>query len=437
MRETLKSRSAVGFMLLIAAGLGTAIGGDVTVQKGAVTGSQFVDESLVGYWQFSGNEKDSSIYGNHGTPSGQASMLKDVLELDGNGDYISIGDKDSLDFSATESFTYMVWVRATLSMDLWDMPWYKGGASRSTAGYDMELGSGAWMACISDGTGTENSIKTKTFCTAVLNSWVFLAAVVDRGSAQFRIYLNGSQVGSPTPISGFGSVANTKSATIGACSDASCPFKGRIDEVMVFKRALETWEIQQLYEKGNKRYAYYNELFLGTSTLKFGEEASISWDGANLVFDIDEPGGLGYFGSGLSATGYYARTTAYDKSRGPALNFIQDADYYLTNGQIDHSRFYGYTTYNVPDPIYEEIPLYRKRTGNDPGDYIYRDEPPEDMRGWELVTYQEKIWHTKTESALSLSAEIDVLRQALYEMKQENQSLKTELTALKAAIGVK
>ena len=253
MKEIIKSKSVAGFMVLIMVALGTLIAGDVTVKKGAVTGSQFIDESLVGYWQFSGNANDSSIWGNNGTPYGNASMTKDVLELDGSGDYVSIGDKDSLDFSATDSFTYMVWVRPNANMGAWDMPWYKGGSNSTASGYDLELGSGAWNACISDG----SSVKFKTFCTEVLNSWVFLAAVVDRGSAQFRIYLNGYQVGSPTDITGFGSVANSKSATIGAYWDGSLPFKGRIDEAMVFKRALEPWEIEQIYEKGNKCYGYY------------------------------------------------------------------------------------------------------------------------------------------------------------------------------------
>jgi len=30
-----------------------------------------------------------------------------------------------------------------------------------------------------------------------------------------------------------------------------------------------------------------------------------------------------------------------DKSKGSALNYIKDADDYLSNGEIDHKEFYG------------------------------------------------------------------------------------------------
>ena len=88
----------------------------------------------------------------------------------------------------------------------------------------------------------------------------------------------------------------------------------------------------------------------------------------------------------ISATGYLTRTSVYDKSQGSALEKIKDADDYLTNGKIDHSKFYGYTNYD-----YKEC---------------FSDEETE-------------FCETKTEEGVSLNQEIDLLRQAVYELKTE------------------
>lgn len=147
--------------------------------------------------------------------------------------------------------------------------------------------------------------------------------------------------------------------------------------------------------------------------------------------------GVGYFSGKVSATDYEYHSSVYDKSRGSALNFIQDADYYLTNGQIDHSKFYGYTTYEIPDCRYEEATIYRKQIGDNPEDCIYQENPPSDMSGWEVIKYQKEVCGRKTESAVSLNAEVDVLRQAVFELNQQNKILRDELTKIKTVVGIK
>lgn len=114
----------------------------------------------------------------------------------------------------------------------------------------------------------------------------------------------------------------------------------------------------------------------------------------------------------VSATGYITRTTVYDKSKGKALDFIQDADYYLTDNEIDHVKFYGYSgEYEIADYSKPEI---------------YIDEFGEEIT----------IYPKKTVKTVSLNKEVDVLRQAVYELKQENQTLKGEIAKLKKAVGI-
>jgi len=139
-----------------------------------------------------------------------------------------------------------------------------------------------------------------------------------------------------------------------------------------------------------------------------GKNASIYWDGTNLIFDYNttNPTALARFSGNLSAVKYDTRTSVYDKSRGDALDFIKDADDLKTDEEIDHSKFYGYDTYDVtdfdrPETIEEEVDEIDPETG----ELI-------------VVTVEKIVYpHTKTEEGVSLNAEIDVLRQAVYELK--------------------
>lgn len=50
----------------------------------------------------------------------------------------------------------------------------------------------------------------------------------------------------------------------------------------------------------------------------------------------------------ISATGYITRTSIFDKSKNP-FDYIKDADHYKENGEIKHSQFYGATKYSKID----------------------------------------------------------------------------------------
>ena len=123
----------------------------------------------------------------------------------------------------------------------------------------------------------------------------------------------------------------------------------------------------------------------------------------------------------ISASGFITRTTKYDKSRGKALDFIQDSDYYNdSQGKINHSRFYGYVNFGeVPDlkkPVESSIIEQECRT--DENNITTCDDITSN-----IITYP----FNRSEEGVSLNYEIDVLRQALYELKKENELMKTEL----------
>lgn len=203
----------------------------------------------VAHWKFdegSGTTAaDSSGVGSNGTlvngPVWTTGRLGSALSFSG-GSHVALGDPSSgrLDFG-TGSFTYAMWVNASASAGLYDMAWTKGGSSAGFPGYDLELGSGDWHACLADG--------TRVVCAAIaagrLNQWVHVAAVVDRASGLLRTYINGA-AGGTASITALGSVSGAAAASIGSGS-GSYPFIGKIDDVRLYNRALSASEVQGLF----------------------------------------------------------------------------------------------------------------------------------------------------------------------------------------------
>jgi hypothetical protein len=142
----------------------------------------------------------------------------------------------------------------------------------------------------------------------------------------------------------------------------------------------------------------------------FGKEqqSSIMYDGTNMIFNSNETTvgnasqGLAWFSANISAHDYITRTSVYDKSKGSALDKIKDADTLENRGVIDHSKFYGYTTYKVTD-YSKPVPVKH-----------------EELNGNETIRWTETTYpYTTIEEGVDLGKEIDVQRQAIYELKTE------------------
>ncbi len=122
----------------------------------------------------------------------------------------------------------------------------------------MELGTGSWEALISDGVTNPQPSVNFGNDTDFLNQWVLLTAVVDRSTNVFRVYANGSYKGE-ADITGFGSVSNNGSATIGNHQNNTVDnrFKGIIDEVRVAKFAYDASWIETEYNNQKAPAAFY------------------------------------------------------------------------------------------------------------------------------------------------------------------------------------
>jgi hypothetical protein len=112
----------------------------------------------------------------------------------------------------------------------------------------------------------------------------------------------------------------------------------------------------------------------------------------------------------ISATGFITRTSVYDKSKGSVFDFIKDTNDYKIKDKdgkdkIDHSKFYGYVQ-NITTTDYSR-PVENKSCLDD-----------ECVK----ISYP----YTKTEEGVSLDEEINVLRQAVYELNERVKILEKE-----------
>jgi len=145
-----------------------------------------------------------------------------------------------------------------------------------------------------------------------------------------------------------------------------------------------------------------------------------------------------YFEGNITSAGYITRTSIFDKSKGNALDLIKDSSQLTKDGKIDHTQFYGYTTWNTTETDMSK-PVVENQNKEVCEDKIIEEATNET----DAIT--EKQCHNETEQittypftkevkneGVSLDAEIDVLRQAVYELKIENQNLKSRLDKIES-----
>lgn len=203
-------------------------------------------QGLVAYYPFNGNANDESGNGHQGVAYG-ATLTTDrfgnqnrAYHFNGTSDSIALSNTSSLNFSSG-GFTLSAW-----------------------ANFSGNLTDGLIVAKHVVGTSNNNGLfisvwhnqfafylkepRLTTPLTYSDNAWHHLVGVYD-GTAQY-IYVDGflkASLGESGPIS------NVVSMKIGSGSGPLSPlalFRGMIDDVRIYSRALSQSEIQQLYHEG-------------------------------------------------------------------------------------------------------------------------------------------------------------------------------------------
>lgn len=184
---------------------------------------------LVGHWQFTTDASDRSGYGNHGTLTGNASIVGAALNLDGDGDYVEVADSSSLDI--TSELTIEAWVQTTIDMagDP-DMQVVDKGEHASSTGY---------MLMIYDGDlyGRVNKAGNTACIAAYPNDGAMHHVAYTFKSGEQKLYIDGAMVASKSAVTTV--VVNSHPLLIGkGVNRTNYDWTQVIDDVRIWSEAL-------------------------------------------------------------------------------------------------------------------------------------------------------------------------------------------------------
>ncbi|MEZ5942522.1 MAG: DUF1592 domain-containing protein [Planctomycetaceae bacterium] len=210
-----------------------------------------LDQQLVGHWTF--DDTTAAVdrpEGFTGQLAGDAhfveSPFQHALSLDGDNDAFVAPRNASMDVRDGD-FTVAAWIYPTelrqsgifcLGKYSWTHGWY----------FDMPNNQGVLRIETVGPNNSPNGTVASRPGAIRANRWQHVAAVVRRGENETRLFVNGYQVATGTI--GKEVLDNPKvSLHIGRIQDAQ-QFKGEIDEVYFYRRALDEAELQALLENG-------------------------------------------------------------------------------------------------------------------------------------------------------------------------------------------
>ena len=225
--------------------------------------------SMVSYWKFdegSGTIAYDSIGTNHGTIYGATwttGQVDRALSFDGEDDYVDIPDNNLV--RNRSALTISVWFKIAPSETKFKWLFEKTHAS---SGFSLES---PWR--LSPNFDVDNTLAGSV-ATLLTETWYHAALTLDGSTA--RTYLNGAEVDSryfSTSVPD-----NSDPIIIGRRISGyeAAAFKGIIDEVAIYNRALSACEIMQYYRAGLIGLGYEVRVkpadVLRTLRMKFSEE---------------------------------------------------------------------------------------------------------------------------------------------------------------------
>ncbi len=181
----------------------------------------------------SGNGNDGTISGATRTTSGK---FGGALSFDGISNWVTVNDSASLDL--TNGMTLEAWVYPTATMSGWQAVINKEQPGGFGAAYYLSANSDLNQPEVAVYTTDWHKLYGGPALSA--NQWVHLVGTYD--GSTMKLYVNGSQVSSQPQTGGIDVTSGV--LRIGGNSYWGEFFKGRIDEIRIYNRALSASEIQ-------------------------------------------------------------------------------------------------------------------------------------------------------------------------------------------------
>ena len=215
------------------------------------------NDGLVGYWNFDGNNMnwgtgivtDVSGQGNDGVVSGMATttapaigVASQALSFDGVNDYIDAATTGFLSNTGTIS----LWIKAGVYTGTDAVPFSSVIDSNNRIYLDMGTSHTTWDFNIGNGT----SVNTYFFSASAVSQNTWHHVVMEWNSTSMWGYLDGVLGSDGTDSFSINNTFWANTVRIGryAAASPAALFRGQIDEVRVYNRALSAGEVKELYE---------------------------------------------------------------------------------------------------------------------------------------------------------------------------------------------
>lgn len=210
-------------------------------------------EGLIGVWPLDGDAVGKpELNMLTGRLEGDAKFIKSpfgrAVSLDGDGDAIVIPRQESMKVG-TGDFTVAAWIYpkqlrqagiVSLGKYGWTHGWY----------LDMPDGTGTLRIETAGPDNQSNGTVQSPAGAIRVNAWQHVTAVVRRGKGETQLFVNGYPVAKGTI--GPANLDNPRvDLQLGRIQDAN-PFRGQLDEVRIYRRALDEAEVQALLQPGRQ-----------------------------------------------------------------------------------------------------------------------------------------------------------------------------------------
>ncbi len=211
-------------------------------------------DGLVAYYPFNGNATDQSGNGNDGVEQGgiqyEQGISGESVSFDGIDDYVRVPSNPSL--NPVDQLSISFWAKIDGFTNVWSPIVHKGGPDLGGAAnreYTVWLQNTSSFLLASAG---DSSSQNYSFaCCAHFRYWTHFVGVVDRRNQRMKIYVDGVlKVDANDPYSTFNN--NNYDLLFGWTKENNAsfsPFKGRIDELRIYNRALTEDEVKASYDE--------------------------------------------------------------------------------------------------------------------------------------------------------------------------------------------
>lgn len=225
---------------------------DIVLVKGATNN---LPSDLVAYYPFTDNAADGSSNGHDGVVTG-ATLTADrfgipnsAYHFSGNNQYLTVNNSVDLNFGSAQNFTLNAWIKSSGSQ-----PDFAGIISKQNEqspatrrpGFQMDIRNSNYAGV---GFETNEDFVQPSFGEDLGTGWHLISLVVHRETNQLLPYVDGvakNAIAIPN-----GSVDNSFPLLIGTDRTYTRFFRGDIDDVSIYRKALTSTEIETLYhEKG-------------------------------------------------------------------------------------------------------------------------------------------------------------------------------------------